>query len=136
MIGASIALFMELIGFHSLTSAVGFYLPLSSTLPIFIGGLVRKIADRRYKRTPDAAEESEGTLLSSGLIAGGALLGVAGAFLNFIPNFIDDNTGLPLSMALGYNYLRILWDSDFVAVALFTVLGYILYRGAAERKTT
>ena len=136
MIGASIALFMELIGFHSLTFAVGFYLPLSSTFPIFIGGLVRKIADKRYKRVADAAEESEGTLFSSGLIAGGALLGVAGAFLNFIPNFIDDATGLPISVAVGYNYLRFLWDWDVVAVVMFAVLGYLLFKGAAEHKTS
>ena len=133
MIGASIALFMELIGFHSLTFAVGFYLPLSSTFPIFLGGLVRKIADKRYKRTPDSAEESEGTLLSSGLIAGGALLGVLGAFLNFIPNFIDDETGLPMPIAFGYKYLRFLWDADVVAIAMFIVLGYFLFKGAAER---
>jgi uncharacterized oligopeptide transporter (OPT) family protein len=136
MIGASIALFMELIGFHSLTFAVGFYLPLSSTFPIFIGGLVRKIADKRYRRVPDATEESEGTLLSSGLIAGGALLGVFGAFLNFIPNFMDDNTGLPLSIAVGFNYLRFLWDSDVVAVVMFAILGYLLFKGAAEKKAT
>jgi len=78
---------------------------------------------------------SEGTLLSSGLIAGGALLGVAGAFLNFIPNFVDDATGLPLQIAVGYNYLRFLWDTDWIAVILFGILGYLLFRGAADRKT-
>jgi uncharacterized oligopeptide transporter (OPT) family protein len=132
MIGASIAIFMELIGFHALTFAVGFYLPLSSTFPIFVGGLVRKLADRRYKRKADAAEESEGTLLSSGLIAGGALLGVAGAFLNFIPGFIDDATGLPLPIAFAYTYARFLWDADIIAVVAFAALGYILFRGAAD----
>ena len=134
MIGASIALFMELIGFHSLTFAVGFYLPLSSTFPIFLGGLVRKIADKKYKRLPDAAEESEGTLLSSGLIAGGALMGVLGAFLYFIPGFMDDGTGLPLSLAVGYKYMSFLWDADVVAVIAFAVLGYILYRGSSASK--
>ncbi len=135
MIGACLAIFMEMIGLHALTFAVGFYLPLSSTLPIYVGGLVRKIADKRYKREPDSAEESEGTLLSSGLIAGGALLGVAGAFLNFIPGFIDEETGLPGAIAFGYNYLRFLWDTDIIAVVLFGVLGYLLYRGAAAGKT-
>jgi hypothetical protein len=125
---------MELIGFHSLTFAVGFYLPLSSTLPIFLGGVVRKIADKRYKRVPDAAEESEGTLLSSGLIAGGALLGVFGAFLNFIPGFIDGETGLPMPIAFGYKYMRFLWDADVVAVILFALLGYFLLKGAKDAK--
>ena len=134
MIGASIALFMELIGFHSLTFAVGFYLPLSSTFPIFIGGIVRRIADKKYKRQLDSAEESEGTLLSSGLIAGGALLGVFGAFLNFIPNFIDEGTGLPMPIAIGYRYIQFLWDADVVAVLMFAILGYMLFKGVAERK--
>src|SRR5258707_9202886 len=60
MIGASIALFMELIGFHSLTFAVGFYLPLSSTFPIFIGGVVGKNSRKRYNRLPSAAVKREG----------------------------------------------------------------------------
>ncbi|MBP6673463.1 MAG: OPT/YSL family transporter, partial [Bacteroidetes bacterium] len=130
MIGACIALFMELIGIHSLTFAVGFYLPLSSTMPIFVGGLVRKIADWRYKRVPDDTEESEGTLLSSGLIAGGALVGVAGAFLNFIPNFVDDSTGLPMPIAFAYTYLPFLWDMDLIAVAVFGILAWILFKEA------
>jgi len=128
MIGASIALFMELLGIHSLTFAVGFYLPLSSTMPIFIGGIVRKVADWKYKRVPDDTEESEGTLLSSGLIAGGALVGVAGAFLNFIPAFVDEETGLPMPIAFGYKYLPFLWNFDLLAVAVFGVLAWILFK--------
>lgn len=132
MIGVSIALFIELMGMHSLTFAVGVYLPLSSTLPIFIGGLIRKIADYRYRRTPDDVEESEGTLMSSGLIAGGALVGVLVAFLRFVLPFDDDETGLPLGIAFGYKYLRFLWDTDFVGVVMFAFLGFLLYREAAE----
>ena len=63
-------------------------------------------------------------------------VGVAGAFLNFIPNFMDDATGLPLKIAVGYNYLHFLWDAEWIAVLLFGVLGYLLLRGAADRKTT
>lgn len=136
MIGASIAIFFELMGYHSLTFAVGFYLPLTSTFPIFLGGLVRKLADKKYKRIPDSAEESEGTLLSSGLIAGGALVGVLGAFLHFVIPFDDDNTGLPLDYAIGYKLLSGVWDSvgfDLVAVVLFGILGYILFKGAGEK---
>jgi putative OPT family oligopeptide transporter len=133
MIGASIALFMELLGFHSLTFAVGFYLPLSTTLPIFLGGLVRRIADKKYKREPDATDESEGTLFSSGLIAGGALLGVAGAFLNFIPGFVDEETGLPLPLAIGYKYLPFLWNFEALAVAMFGLLMWVLFREARAK---
>jgi putative OPT family oligopeptide transporter len=129
-IGVCIALFIELMGMHSLTFAVGVYLPLSSTLPIFAGGIVRRIADTRYRRVPDHAEESEGTLLSSGLIAGGALVGVLAAFLHFAIPFDDENTGLPLGLAFGYHTLRFLWEADFVSVLMFVLLGILLYRGA------
>ncbi|MCK9408296.1 MAG: oligopeptide transporter, OPT family [Bacteriovoracaceae bacterium] len=128
MIGASIALFMELLGFHSLTFAVGFYLPLSTTLPIFLGGVVRRLADKKYQREPDATDESEGTLFSSGLIAGGALLGVAGAFLNFIPDFVDEETGLPMPLAIGYKYLPFFWNTEALAVAVFGLLMWILLK--------
>ncbi len=134
MIGVCIALFIELMGMHSLTFAVGVYLPLSSTLPILCGGVVRKIADRVYKRKPDDPEESEGTLMSSGLIAGGALIGVLGAFLHFVTTFDDDDTGLPLNLAFAYKAFRFLWDTDVLSVILFGVLGYFLLRGAAQRK--
>ncbi len=136
MIGVCIAIFIELMGEHSLTFAVGVYLPLSSTLPIYVGGLIRKIADRKYKRTPDDVEEAEGTLMSSGLIAGGALVGVLGAFLHFVPamQFDDDVTGLPMALAIGYKYLRFLWNADWIAVIAFACLGYFLLRGAAPRK--
>jgi hypothetical protein len=120
---------------HSLTFAVGVYLPLSSTLPIFIGGVVRKLADYRYRREPDDVEESEGTLMSSGLIAGGALVGVSLAFLRFAVPFDDDETGLPLGIAFGYKYLRFLWNTDSLAVVMFAILGFLLYRGAAGKKT-
>jgi len=138
MIGVCIAIFIELMGEHSLTFAVGVYLPLSSTLPIYVGGLIRKMADRKYKRTPDDVEEAEGTLMSSGLIAGGALVGVLGAFLHFVPamQFDDEETGLPMALAIGYKYLRFLWNADWVAVIAFACLGYFLLRGAAPRKTS
>jgi hypothetical protein len=136
MIGVCLALFIELLGMHSLTFAVGAYLPLSSTLPIFMGGVVRKIADRTYRRKPDDADEREGTLLSSGLIAGGALVGVLAAFLHFVIPFDDENTGLPLGLAVGYRYLRFLWETDAVSVLLFGVLGFLLFRGAGDIAAT
>lgn len=93
LIGAAIALFMELLGIGSLTFAVGLYLKLQYTAPVFLGGLVRKLADRKYGRVPDADEEPEGTLFSSGLIAGAAILGVFAAMQGFLGGYNDD-TGL------------------------------------------
>src|SRR6185436_1639499 len=91
LIGAAIAIFIEMMGFRSLTFAVGVYLPLSSTMPVFLGGVVRKIADTVYKRELDAEDEPQGTLWGSGLIAGASIVGIAAAMLGFFPGFDSDN---------------------------------------------
>ena len=82
--GVFIAIVMELCGVKALSFAVGLYLPLSTTLPIFIGGLVKAIVDWRAKRKNKLAEDSElgqGSLFATGLVAGGALAGVVVALL-------------------------------------------------------
>ncbi len=88
LLGVAIALVVELCGVSSLAFAVGVYLPLSTSAPIFAGGLVRYLIEKvRRKRGPAAAElESEmspGALLATGYIAGGTIAGVLIAFLNF-----------------------------------------------------
>ena len=87
--GVAIALVLELSGVSSLAFAVGVYLPLSSTTPIFVGGLMRYVVDRTGRtaagRKPTEAENEmgPGVLLSTGYIAGGAIGGVLIAFLSF-----------------------------------------------------
>jgi uncharacterized oligopeptide transporter (OPT) family protein len=76
--GVMLAVVMELCGIASLPFAVGVYLPLSTSVPIFVGGAVRWLVDRRRKGSGDE-EFSPGTLLSSGYIAGGAIAGLVGA---------------------------------------------------------
>ena len=79
MVGVFIAITLELCGIHSLSFAVGSYLPIATTAPIFAGGLVRWWVERS-----GAAAESDlgaGTLFSSGLIAGGSICGILFAIL-------------------------------------------------------
>ncbi len=89
LLGVSIALVLELCGVPSLPFAVGVYLPLSASTPIFTGGMVRLIADRFARgaaggrRTESESDMSSGVLLSTGYIAGGAIGGVLIAFLSF-----------------------------------------------------
>ncbi|MEP7157372.1 MAG: oligopeptide transporter, OPT family [Betaproteobacteria bacterium] len=91
MFGVMIALILEMAGVSSLPFAVGVYLPISSSLPIFVGGAVRWVVDRRRNKQPEyanaseedklaAADRSPGVLLASGYIAGGALAGIIIAF--------------------------------------------------------
>jgi len=92
LLGVMIALVLEMSGIPSLAFAVGVYLPLSSSTPIFFGGLVRWLGDRyvrRKHRDRNFTEEqltaegdkSAGVLLASGYIAGGAIAGILIAFM-------------------------------------------------------
>ena len=95
LVGVFISVTLELCGIHSLSFAVGSYLPIATTAPIFVGGLVRAYVEKRTGR----AEESEvgaGTLFSSGLIAGGSLAGILYAVLfgRSIIGEADSVTGL------------------------------------------
>lgn len=77
--GAAFSLGAMLAGLPGLAFAVGIYLPLGSLTPIFLGGCVRALVDR--KRKGKAIEGDPGILAASGLIAGEGLAGVAIALL-------------------------------------------------------
>lgn len=84
LVGVFLAITMELCGVKSLSFAVGAYLPLSTTLPIFAGGAIKGLVDWKTKGEKKSAEEEElgkGSLFATGLVAGGALMGVIYAFL-------------------------------------------------------
>ncbi len=86
MVGAALAATVELCGVGSLSFAVGAYLPLSTTSPVFVGGVVRALADRAARRRGEVvggphAELGPGNLFATGLVAGGAVAGVAVALL-------------------------------------------------------
>ncbi len=84
LVGVFLAFMMELVGVSALPFAVGLYLPISTSAGIFIGGICRWIVDRRRKEASAAeAEFSPGMLMASGLIAGGAIAGVAQAIIAF-----------------------------------------------------
>jgi uncharacterized oligopeptide transporter (OPT) family protein len=92
ILGGTIAVALEMCGIASLAFAVGVYLPLSSSTPIFIGGAVRWLVDRHLKHrfrkedlTPAElvaeTDKSPGVLVASGYIAGGAIAGIGIAFM-------------------------------------------------------
>jgi putative OPT family oligopeptide transporter len=80
LVGVFISITLELCGVRSLSFAVGSYLPIATTAPIFAGGLVRAFVERRTG-APVESEVGAGTLFSSGLIAGGSLCGILYAVL-------------------------------------------------------
>ena len=92
LFGVMIAVVLELCGVGSLAFAVGVYLPISSSAPLFVGGLVRWLVDRRMRhqlrehkldehQLTAEGDKSPGVLLASGYIAGGAIAGILIAFI-------------------------------------------------------
>jgi putative OPT family oligopeptide transporter len=101
LLGVMISITLEMSGVPSLAFAVGLYLPLSSSSPIWAGGMVRWLVDaytRRRHAGKDLTEEqmvaetdkSPGVLLASGYIAGGALAGIVIALLAGAMKPLDD----------------------------------------------
>ncbi|MCP5517664.1 MAG: oligopeptide transporter, OPT family [Verrucomicrobiales bacterium] len=136
LFGVMIALVLELCGVSSLAFAVGVYLPLSSSAPIFVGGLVRWLVDRRRRhelREHDldeatlAAEsdKSPGVLLASGYIAGGAIAGIVIAFIAGALGTLDSRitdwarAGNPFFAGPHADWLALL---PFAALTLFLYL--------------
>jgi OPT family oligopeptide transporter len=85
MVGVFIAVMIELCGIKALAFAIGLYLPLATTLPIFIGGAIKGITDWQMEKKYGVKADddlSRGSLFATGLIAGGALAGVIVALLS------------------------------------------------------
>ena len=135
-IGVLIAISLELAGVPALPFAVGMYIPLSSTAPIFVGGLLRWLADRiRGKAASETeTETSPGVLLSSGYIAGGTLCGLILAFFAFLPDAFNKSLNLGARW-LGEPYAKgELPSAKIASLVMFLILAAILL-WVGSRKT-
>ena len=142
LLGVMIAIVLELSGIPSLAFAVGVYLPLSSSSPILIGGMVRWGVDRwiaKKHEGKDLTEEqlvaegdkSPGVLMASGYIAGGAIAGIIIAFIAGVP------------FMAGFNALIGRWAeanpllregvADIAALVPFGILILLLYLTGREK---
>ena len=131
MVGFFIAVTMELCGIKALAFAIGLYLPLATTLPIFAGGALKGLIDWRAEKKGEKVEEDElsrGSLFATGLIAGGALTGVIVAILMvFFSDSMDKlNVEHTLTSVMGADGYQLL------GVAAFAGMGVILYRLAVK----
>ncbi len=130
MVGIFIAVTLELCNIKALAFAIGLYLPLSTTLPIFIGGAVKGFVDWRKgpKNKGEDGELSRGNLFATGLVAGGAITGVIVAVLNvFFSDAMDKiNAEHWLTSALGQGGYFIL------GTLFFTTMLLLLYRSARK----
>lgn len=137
LVGAAIAITMELCGIKALSFAVGTYLPLSTTLPIFIGGAIRGIVDGKKKKSGKVMSEEEedlgkGNLFATGLVAGGAVAGVIVAFLSAN----DTITNLLKKVNLEHGLVESLGENGYflLGVGFFAIMGTVLYRIAMKKQ--
>ncbi|HLW67597.1 MAG TPA: oligopeptide transporter, OPT family [Gemmataceae bacterium] len=150
LIGALIAVTLELCGVSALAFAVGIYVPIQNSVPIFFGGLVRWWVDKHLTAQAEAeagdvandpeararaeieaikkSETSPGVLLSAGYIAGGSLAGVLITFLEF-PIFERIKDGINLSKYVSrvndYPLFKepfVFTSGDLIALGLFALL--------------
>jgi putative OPT family oligopeptide transporter len=125
--GVFIAVVMELCGVRSLSFAVGSYLPIATTAPIFAGGLVRYAVERRTG-VKEESEISSGTLFSSGLIAGGAITGILYAAL------IGSEIIGPAGETPGpFPFLTQGASGLLAGALLFLALVFVLFRAAQKK---
>lgn len=136
IIGMGIAAVMELSGVRSLPFAVGAYLPLSTSSPIFIGGLIKWFVDSKKKSKVEESEIGPGALFSSGLIAGGALTGILIAILIGTPFGVDaSGKEIYLIDKLNTGFAENLGAAgDLVSLVLFAALAFILFRFAMSKE--
>jgi len=134
MVGVFIAVMIELCGIKALAFAIGLYLPLSTTLPIFIGGAIKGVVDWRAAKKKEAVVEDDlgrGSLFATGLIAGGALAGVIVALLSVNDNVFkalqDISAEHGLTEVLGHGGYQIL------AVLFFAAMAYMLFNIAGKK---
>ena len=135
LVGFFIAITLELCGVKSLSFAVGLYLPLSTTLPIFLGGAIKGIVEMRNRRkkielTPEEEDLGKGNLFATGLVAGGAVFGVIAAILTV---FFEPTMN---SLNLEHNLTGVLGQGGYfiLGVAFFAFMGFVLYRIAISKR--
>jgi putative OPT family oligopeptide transporter len=138
-VGMFLAIVMELCGIKSLSFAVGAYLPLSTTLPIFVGGAIKGLVEMKEKRRklPPRSEEDElgkGSLFATGLVAGGAVAGVVIAFISGSASgelFLNKVNQEP-------NLEHLLGEGGYFAlgVLFFATMGWMLYRIGSKKTDT
>lgn len=140
LLGVMIAVVLEMSGIPSLAFAVGVYLPLSSSSPIFIGGMVRWLVDRHLRKrlahrklTEEElvaeGDKSPGVLMASGYIAGGA---IAGIVIAFMAARLGDFSRRTTELMDRVNPFFSGPSSDLLALIPFAVLVVLLYLAGRE----
>ena len=118
IVGAVLAILLDIIGVPALAFSLGMFIPLQLNLPLLVGGFLAWFIKSRSKDAElNKARGEKGTLLASGLLAGGAIMGVLSAILKYCgvePTFMTNYIGTPM-----FNIFAIVM---FVGLCVYLVL--------------
>lgn len=146
-LGVFLVIAIEILGVRSLPFAVGSYISIGTTMAMFLGGLVRWLAEQGVEKKSGAESEvSPGALYSSGLIAAGGVFGLLAIVLNLledpelsqhVPHWLAVVLHLPwpasLFTAWGDRHMPNLHQAPWLGVWMFAVLGVTLFVSARKR---
>ena len=125
-IGAVIAIVLTLCKVPALAFALGMFIPIDLNLPLLIGGSVSWIVSNMSKdKKVNEARNEKGTLIASGFIAGGALMGVVSAVLKFA----DVDLMIPAD-SLWAKY----WAEPISILPYMAIIGFMILASIKERK--
>src|SRR5947209_5634702 len=137
LIGVFLSIALELAGIQALPVAVGVYLPITTSAGMFTGGVIRWLVEQRVKsenRSLAEVESGPGVLFASGMIAGGAICGIAVAAIAGW----GSRTGKAADWLAGavplYHQLGWFATSAVVGLIMFAILGFLLYRTGLRRQ--
>ena len=133
LIGAGLSVTVYLCGVSPLAWAVGVYLPISTTFPIFVGGILRAVCEK-LRGEKQESELSTGMLFATGLVAGGTLTGVFSALLKAIE--VGDSDILTKLQAIGEGLQKQIAGSinlDYYSLIFYAVMGFFLVKVALKK---
>jgi putative OPT family oligopeptide transporter len=124
IIGAILIATLTMIKVPALAFALGMYIPLELNTPLLVGGLIAYYVSTRSKNEKlNNARRERGTLIASGFIAGGALMGVLSALLRY----------------LGYNWINFEWaeshSAEVLAIVMFAIICFYMIWDALNGKS-
>jgi putative OPT family oligopeptide transporter len=136
IVGVFLAFMAQMAGAHALSWAVGAYLPLSTTFPIWIGGMMKGLAEKLSHKKQES-ELSSGMLYATGLVAGGSLGGVLIALVAFFGDSIlhMEKPTLIEKLDLGEMFYPVLKNGiagDVLCALVFAGLCFLLVKNARK----
>jgi putative OPT family oligopeptide transporter len=132
-VGAVFAVTSQMCGFSGLAFALGMYLPMELNSPLVLGAAIAWLLEHSSKDAPLAkARYDKGTLIASGFIAGGALVGVLAALLRFVDDTSGSTIMSHLDLTGGGGWLAD-WG-NWLGLLAFVVLGTLVYLDGRREK--